>query len=132
MGELGREMRGSSDGAHATLWSAQGDEILLEILERRYALGEITRERFEEVRRWMGVSDASARVHVPATAGRSDAACTRTARPIGFLLADHSSSSHDEIQMREGTPWKRPNKLSHRRGGTLRILLWLEESNGGC
>ena len=57
MVELMREICGSSDGAHATLWSARGDEILLEILKRRYKLGEITRERFEEVRRWMGVSD---------------------------------------------------------------------------
>ena len=59
MGELMRAMCDSSHGAHATLWSARGDQVLLELLKRRYELGEITRERFEEVRRWMGVSDAS-------------------------------------------------------------------------
>lgn len=74
MGELRREICGSSDGAHATFWSVQGDEILLEILKRRYALGEITRERFQEVRRWMGVADAGAGVHVPAADGGSGAA----------------------------------------------------------
>ncbi len=73
MRELRRELYGSNDGAHATLWSARGDEILLAILRRRYAMGEITRERLKEVRRWMGVSSASARIHLPAGAGGSDA-----------------------------------------------------------
>ncbi len=59
MGELMREMCNSNQAAHATLWSARGDQVLLDLLKRRYELGEITRERFEEVRRWMGVSDAS-------------------------------------------------------------------------
>ncbi|MBI5033851.1 MAG: hypothetical protein HZB51_25310 [Chloroflexi bacterium] len=59
MEELIREMCDFSHAAHATLWSARGDQVLLELLKRRYELGEITSERFEEVRRWMGVSDAS-------------------------------------------------------------------------
>ncbi len=57
MGELKREICDSSQAAHATLWSPHGDQVLLELLERRYELGEITRERVEEVRHWMGVSD---------------------------------------------------------------------------
>ncbi len=61
MGELKREMCDSHHAAHATLWSPRGDQVLLELLERRYKLGEITRERYEEVRRWMGVSDARRR-----------------------------------------------------------------------
>ena len=59
MAELMREMRGPSHGAYSTMWNPRLDASLLEILRRRYALGEITRERFEEVRRWMGVSDPS-------------------------------------------------------------------------
>ncbi len=49
----------SGHGAHATSWCAQQDESPLEILKRRYALGEITREQFEELKRTLGVSDAS-------------------------------------------------------------------------
>ncbi len=59
MGGLVRKVCGSSDGAHATLWCARLDEYLLDILRRRYALGEISREQFEEVKRWMGVPDTS-------------------------------------------------------------------------
>ncbi len=57
MDELKHELCDSSHAVHATLWSPRGDQVLLELLERRYELGEITRERYEEVRRWMGVSD---------------------------------------------------------------------------
>lgn len=49
----------SGHGAHAMSWCAQQDESLPEILKRRYALGEITREQFEELKRTLGVSDAS-------------------------------------------------------------------------
>lgn len=59
MEKLKREMCNTHHGTHMTLWSARGDQVLLELLKHRYELGEITRERFEEVRRWMGVSDAS-------------------------------------------------------------------------
>jgi hypothetical protein len=58
MGELKRELCDSSHAAHSTLWSPRGDQVLLELLEHRYERGEITRERFEEVRRWMGVSES--------------------------------------------------------------------------
>ncbi len=54
-----REMCGSSQGAQATSWCAQQGESLLEILKRRYALGEITREQFEELKRTLGVSEAN-------------------------------------------------------------------------
>ncbi len=56
MDELKREMGDSNHAAYATLWSPRGDQVLLELLQRRYELGEITRERFEEVQHWMGVS----------------------------------------------------------------------------
>ncbi len=65
MGKLKRERSGASERAHANLWCARQDDSLLELLNRRYARGEITRERCEEVRRWMGVSDAGARVRLP-------------------------------------------------------------------
>jgi len=44
--------------AHNAPASAQS-ESLLDILKRRYALGEITREQFEEMKRVLGVSDAT-------------------------------------------------------------------------
>ncbi len=54
-----REMCGSRQGAQATAWCAPQGESLLDILKRRYALGEITREQFEELKQTLGVSDAS-------------------------------------------------------------------------
>ncbi len=60
MEALKREQCGSNHYAHATLWSPRGDQVLLDLLKHRYELGEITRERYEEVRRWMGVSDSLA------------------------------------------------------------------------
>ncbi len=45
--------------AHATpTWAGQG-ESLLDLLKRCYALGEITREQFEEMKRTLGVSGVS-------------------------------------------------------------------------
>ncbi len=54
-----REMCGSGQGAQAQSWCAPQGESLLDILKRRYALGEITREQFEELKRTLGVSDAN-------------------------------------------------------------------------
>jgi hypothetical protein len=59
MEELEREMCDIHHAAYATLWSERGDQVLIELLKLRYELGEITRDRYEEVRRWMGVPDAS-------------------------------------------------------------------------
>ncbi len=53
-----REMCGSGQGAQAQSWCAPQGESLLDILKRRYALGEITREQFEELKRTLDVSDA--------------------------------------------------------------------------
>lgn len=49
----------SGHGAQATPAPAEQRESLLDILKRRYALGEITREQFEEMKHTLGVSDAS-------------------------------------------------------------------------
>jgi hypothetical protein len=54
-----RGMGGSGRDACAMPWHAGQDESLLGTLKRRYALGEITREQFEELKRTLGVSDAS-------------------------------------------------------------------------
>lgn len=48
----------SSHCDHAAATAAEQGESLLDILKRRYALGEITREQFEEVKTTLGVSDA--------------------------------------------------------------------------
>ncbi len=48
----------SGHDAHATPTGAEQGESLLDILKRRYALGEITREQFEEMKHTLGVSDA--------------------------------------------------------------------------
>ncbi len=45
--------------AHATPAATEESESLLDTLKRRYALGEITREQFEEMKRTLGVSEAS-------------------------------------------------------------------------
>ncbi len=45
--------------AQAAAAAAGQAESLLDILKRRYALGEITREQFEEMKRTLGVSDAT-------------------------------------------------------------------------
>lgn len=49
----------SGHDAHATQAAAGRGESLFDILKRRYALGEITREQFEEMKRTLAVSDAS-------------------------------------------------------------------------
>lgn len=48
----------SGHDAHAAPWWARQDESLLDTLKRRYALGEITREQFEVIKRTLSVSDA--------------------------------------------------------------------------
>ncbi len=47
--------------AHAASTTAEHGESLLDVLKRRYALGDITREQFIEMKRTLGVSDPSAR-----------------------------------------------------------------------
>ena len=49
----------SDHAAHAEPRLAEPDESLLEILKRRYALGEITRAQFEEMKQTLGVSAAN-------------------------------------------------------------------------
>ncbi len=49
----------SGHDAHATPAAAGQGESLLDALKRRYALGEITREQFEEMKHTLVVSDAS-------------------------------------------------------------------------
>ncbi len=51
-------MHGMDHSGHNTQTSATSapqNESLLDILKRRYALGEITREQFEEMKRVLGV-----------------------------------------------------------------------------
>ncbi len=48
----------SGHDAHAAPTAAAQGESLLDILKRRYAFGEITREQFEEMKKTLGVSDA--------------------------------------------------------------------------
>lgn len=52
-------MNQSGHNAPTAPVSAPQSGSLLDILKRRYALGEITREQFEEMKRTLGVSDAS-------------------------------------------------------------------------
>ncbi len=54
-----REMCGSSQGAQASSWCMPQGQSLLDILKRRYAQGEITREQFEELKRTLNVSDTN-------------------------------------------------------------------------
>lgn len=49
----------SGHDAHATPGSAGQDESLFDTLKRRYAVGEITREQFEELKRTLGVPEAN-------------------------------------------------------------------------
>jgi uncharacterized membrane protein len=49
----------SGHDAHATPATVGQGESLLDILKRRYALGEITREQFEAMKHALGVSDAN-------------------------------------------------------------------------
>ncbi len=44
--------------AHAPATAVEQGESLLDTLKRRYALGEITREQFEEMKTTLGVSEA--------------------------------------------------------------------------
>ncbi len=49
----------SAHDAHGTPAVAGEGESLIDLLKRRYALGEITREQFQELKRMLGVSDAN-------------------------------------------------------------------------
>ncbi len=49
----------SGHDAHAMPTVTLRDETLLDTLKRRYALGEITREQFQEMKNTLGVSDAN-------------------------------------------------------------------------
>jgi uncharacterized membrane protein len=49
----------SAHDAHGTPAVVGEGESLLDLLKRRYALGEITREQFEEMKRTLGGSDAN-------------------------------------------------------------------------
>lgn len=53
----------SGHNAPTTSASALQSESLLDILKRRYALGEIDREQFEEMKRVLGVSDSGSAEH---------------------------------------------------------------------
>ena len=50
---MGHDMDHSGHGTHAE--SARQSESLLDILKRRYALGDITLAQFEEMKRVLGV-----------------------------------------------------------------------------
>ncbi len=47
----------SGHDAHARPAETEAGVSLLEILKRRYALGEITREQFQQLKHTLGVSD---------------------------------------------------------------------------
>jgi uncharacterized membrane protein len=53
----------SGHDAPTTLANAPQSESLLDILKRRYALGEINREQFEEMQRVLGVTDSGSVEH---------------------------------------------------------------------
>ena len=53
----------SGHDAHSTPATTPPSESLLDILKRRYALGEINREQFEEMKRVLGVTDSSSVEH---------------------------------------------------------------------
>ncbi len=59
MWKMMREMCGSGRGACAMPNTAGQGESPLETLKRRYALGEITREQFEEMKHTLGASDVN-------------------------------------------------------------------------
>jgi uncharacterized membrane protein len=52
------EMDHSGHAAQTVPQGASQSESLLDILQRRYALGEITHEQFKDMKRTLGVSDA--------------------------------------------------------------------------
>lgn len=49
----------SGHEAHVPATTVEQGESLLDILKRRYALGEITREQFDEMKQALNVTDAS-------------------------------------------------------------------------
>ena len=53
----------SGHDAHTMPASTPQSESLLDILKRRYAVGEINREQFEEMKRVLGVTDSSSVEH---------------------------------------------------------------------
>ncbi len=59
MWKMMEAMCGSGRGMCAMPNMAGHGESTLELLKRRYALGEITREQFEELKRTLGVVEAN-------------------------------------------------------------------------
>jgi len=57
----------SGHDAHAAPTSH--NESLLAILQRRYALGELTREQFEEAKRVLGIAESTAEAQAAAHPG---------------------------------------------------------------
>ena len=53
----------SDHDAHTMPANMPQCESLLDILKRRYALGEINREQFEEMQRVLGMTDSSSTEH---------------------------------------------------------------------
>ncbi len=60
MWDFMREMCGSGRGACAMPDMVGQRESLLDVLNRRYALGEITREQYQQMKQTLGVSEANA------------------------------------------------------------------------
>ncbi len=60
MWDFMREMCGSGRGVRAMPNMVGEGESLLDVLSRRYALGEITREQYQQMKQTLGVSEANA------------------------------------------------------------------------